>query len=427
MNKIILWNIRSIQNKKTELNYLLNKEQPDIIGICETWLKCKDKFNLQNYQVIRKDREDQIGGGLALCIKNDIQSKPITLNDRYSNRIETIGIKINYKNKWLNVLLMYNPCNNLKTEELEYYIKQIEDPKIIIGDFNAHHTSWNPKLNAKLANKTGKSIFEIINQNNIIILTPPGLTTRIDPQSAKETTIDLVLATPSLTHLEIETGPNLGSDHLPIIIKDNKLMKDTHFKEKKWIYTEEGWDKFQRILTDKDTENVKSLKEIIDLLRKTGVQCFKFDKNINKNKANNDEEMEFTNKHDILGLRFDAPRLNWREHIENIKIKSSKRIDIMKKLSSYTWDGSKVKEPESVSAAIYVQNANITTIWKLTKNINITEAELFAIKQGLQYIQNNKISNSIKNNRYNIKNFNQQRRTKKYSSREYRLQKSKTL
>jgi len=64
-----LWNIRSIQNKKTELNYLINKEQPEIVGICETWLKFKDKFTLQNYQVIRKDRTDQIGGGLAFFIK----------------------------------------------------------------------------------------------------------------------------------------------------------------------------------------------------------------------------------------------------------------------------------------------------------------------------------------------------------------------
>lgn len=34
------------------------------------------------------------------------------------------------------------------------------------------------------------------------------------------------------------------------------------------------------------------------------------------------EEIEFTNKHDILGLRFDSPKLNWKEHIQNVKKKS---------------------------------------------------------------------------------------------------------
>ncbi|XP_047481961.1 uncharacterized protein LOC125034262 [Penaeus chinensis] len=286
MNKIMLWNIRSIQNKKSELNYLIYKEQPEIIGICETWLKGKDKFSIPNYQILRKDRIEHTGGGLAFCIKNDIQFRPIILSDRYRNRIETSGIMINYKNKWLNVLLMYNPCNNLNTEEIDYYINQIGDPKIIIGDFNAHHICWNPKLNAKLANKTGKSIFEIINQNNIIVLTPPGLTTRIDPQSAKGTTIDLVLATPSLAHFEVETGPNLGSDHFPIIIKDNNHTKDILSKEKKWRYTEEGWNRFQKELTDKDLDNITSLNELIDLLKDTGLKCFKFENNINKNKPN---------------------------------------------------------------------------------------------------------------------------------------------
>jgi len=75
MYKLILWNARSILNKKTELNYLTYKENPGILAINETWLKEKDTLNINNYTVIRKDRNNQIGGGLAVCIKNDIQHK----------------------------------------------------------------------------------------------------------------------------------------------------------------------------------------------------------------------------------------------------------------------------------------------------------------------------------------------------------------
>jgi len=40
-------------------------------------------------------------------------------------------------------------------------------------------------------------------------------------------------------------------------------------------------------------------------------------------------------------------------------------------------DGSKIKEPVSTTAAIYIQNKNITTLWKLPNNTEIIEAEVF--------------------------------------------------
>lgn len=71
MNKTILWDSISDLNKnKIELDYILNKEHPEFIGICKTWLKNKDELTLKYHQVIRKDRLDQIGRGLAFCIKN---------------------------------------------------------------------------------------------------------------------------------------------------------------------------------------------------------------------------------------------------------------------------------------------------------------------------------------------------------------------
>lgn len=55
---------------------------------------------------------------------------------------------------------IYNQCNNLNQNETEYYVNQKNDPKLIIGDFNAHHTSWNLKLNLKHTNKKAKVYFK---------------------------------------------------------------------------------------------------------------------------------------------------------------------------------------------------------------------------------------------------------------------------
>lgn len=43
-------------------------------------------------------------------------------------------------------------------------------------------------------------------------------------------------------------------------------------------------------------------------------------------------------------------------------------------------DGSKIKEPFSTLAAFYIKQKKITTIWKLSRNTQILEAELCAIK-----------------------------------------------
>jgi len=260
MNKIILWNARSVLNKSIDLNHLLEKEQPDILALCETWLKNKDSFNLEHYKIIRCDRPEKIGGGLAICIKDNIQYKQMNLRDRLKNKIEAMGIKISHKNNWTNMLLIYNPCNNLSQRDIEYYTEQINDPKIIIGDFNAHHTSWNPNLSQNHINKTGKSLLKVIAENNIMLLTPPGQITRIDPRTAKESTLDLVLASPTLSHLEIDTGPNIGSDHLPVIVRDNTIQKTPQLNEKRWKFNNEGREKYKKSKNQNRHKKYKFIK-----------------------------------------------------------------------------------------------------------------------------------------------------------------------
>lgn len=48
--------------------------------------------------MIRKDRTKQRGGGLSICIQNSIQYRKINLNEIQNNKIETLAVKISYKN-----------------------------------------------------------------------------------------------------------------------------------------------------------------------------------------------------------------------------------------------------------------------------------------------------------------------------------------
>lgn len=82
------------------------KEHPKLKGICETHCKINKEGRIEQ---IKQD-------------KNDMQFRKINLDDIYTDKLETMTIKINLKKRELNVLLMYNPCNNIKPKELEYYI-----------------------------------------------------------------------------------------------------------------------------------------------------------------------------------------------------------------------------------------------------------------------------------------------------------------
>lgn len=53
-----------------------------------------------------------------------------------------------------------------------------------------------------------------------------------------------------------------------------------------------------------------------------------------------------------------------------------------------------MEEPQSTSAVIYIEQKNLTTVWKLQKNAKFIEVKLYAIKQGLKYIELNKLINT---------------------------------
>ena len=79
--KVLFWNIRSIYNKIDSVRYEIDKLQPDIININETWLNdniSDDEIDISGYNLMRHDRgrdEHGIikrGGGLSTYIKTGL-------------------------------------------------------------------------------------------------------------------------------------------------------------------------------------------------------------------------------------------------------------------------------------------------------------------------------------------------------------------
>ncbi|CAG5079473.1 Similar to X-element\ORF2: Probable RNA-directed DNA polymerase from transposon X-element (Drosophila melanogaster) [Cotesia congregata] len=67
----------------------------DIILLTETWLKPEEPFYINNYNIIRKDRQDSNGGGLAIAVKTNISFEVLSDFLEIEDQIDTLAIKIN--------------------------------------------------------------------------------------------------------------------------------------------------------------------------------------------------------------------------------------------------------------------------------------------------------------------------------------------
>ena len=74
-------NFRSIINKKTELNIMVDDIKPHIIGITANNVITDAELGLEGYVMFRKDRMGRRGGGVLLYIKETIPAYEVQLQE----------------------------------------------------------------------------------------------------------------------------------------------------------------------------------------------------------------------------------------------------------------------------------------------------------------------------------------------------------
>ena len=273
--RVLFWNARSILTKLSQFKNLLISSSPHIAGICETWLKSNTTPKFQNYDIVRMDRVGRRCGGLAFLIRKDLKKCIMPLQEYVDGQLETLAIRVAFDNGWGYFLLCYNPCKEVTKEEFDHYFKQIPSPQFILGDFNAHHRYWDPKLIKSEENSSGRALFEILPSQQCCLLNTPGLPTRIDPYSGKASTIDLCFGSGMFsTPTSFKTENNLGSDHFPVIVDfDNIASLAVQSKRPRWNFNGEKskWDGFrENVLTHSEIHSPDNI--IHDASLADGVQ-----------------------------------------------------------------------------------------------------------------------------------------------------------
>ena len=257
--RILQWNCRSINNKIGVLCKIIETFKIDVVLLQETFLDNKKSLKINNFNIIRADRNAQ-GGGVAIAIKNIWCYKRININVN-SEEIEVIGcnIKIN-DNKNLNVISMYINHNiNINMADMDNIFINIQAPFIIGGDFNAHSMEWGCANNSP----RGEVILDSLEKYNSVFLND-GSFTRIQAPPNQSSAIDLTITDANnafYCNWKILNASS-GSDHCPI-------MTTVMINAAKRIPTTVkviSDKRLKRIIQEKDWKGISSIDEFMETL-----------------------------------------------------------------------------------------------------------------------------------------------------------------
>lgn len=223
--QILQWNCQSLRRKIAELQH--NATNFDVLLISETWLTPSDNIYLRGFDVVRKDRPDRKGGGVAIFVNNKLKYKRVPSLFDCDGKLELCAIELFLHDAKFLVLSCYKPPD-IKISSLSWhrFFNQfrLEDRVLIGGDFNSHHTLWGDihicDEGSKLVDTYLDSNFGILNDGN------PTFRSR---QYASYSAIDLTFTSnQSLFDFKWSVGCDpWGSDHFPIVIEFTKTCNSS--------------------------------------------------------------------------------------------------------------------------------------------------------------------------------------------------------
>ena len=204
----------------------------------------------QNYTTVRKDRRQGQGGGLITLVHKSINfsrkpESPETLADPH---LEELTITAKLGNTDLIISNIYIPptssCTGGYLPSLDHLMTTTDT--LILGDFNAHHSSWHSSSTdtrgTHLENSISGSDFGILNWDS---------PTRL-PSNAASSSPDVSLASSSLiTSSDWQTKTTLGSDHLPILISLQMMPSSSPSLHRSYVNLKKAdWPRYTQEIED---------------------------------------------------------------------------------------------------------------------------------------------------------------------------------
>ena len=137
---IFHWNCFSFKNKSQNFKFFLDTFSPDIVTLNETKsdeAELRKIFENTSYNLFSKERANTNGGGVAIVIKNNINTKQIFLGEQLENA-EYVAVELEWKdNTTLCLVSYYNPPDVVLRRDLFDAVHTRYENYIVCGDLNS--------------------------------------------------------------------------------------------------------------------------------------------------------------------------------------------------------------------------------------------------------------------------------------------------
>ena len=264
MIKLMFWNSRGLRNKISELHDYINKEKLLVVGVNETFLTDSVTLPpLKDFEYIRIDKSNH-SGGLLLIIHKSIVFNVIDLPQTDLFECLALKIKTNNNRSFLLVLVYCQGSQQLINSNFQHELSLLcshSEQFVLMGDFNARHTSWN----CLRSNKAGKILKNFIDSSPFYLCHPDEPTYNPISSLMAPSTIDLIVTDGSLNIDQLEVINQFTSDHYPIRFN---ILNDPSTRSPKTLnnYKLANWDLFRSTISQSVSHTVNSLNnvEVID-------------------------------------------------------------------------------------------------------------------------------------------------------------------
>lgn len=245
MNKILQWNCRGLQNKWSEIQYMMSNLRPTILCLSETHLIPSDNvyYKLKTYQSHHQYASTtRRKGGTSIFVSTSIPHSPVQITTPH----QATAIQATIHNVTLTICSVYIP----PTVQTDYHffhslIQQLPNPFILCGDFNAKHQLWG----SPIADRRGRTLEDIIINHNLHVLND-GSPTHLHEYNGTLSHIDITICSPTLVPLlNWKCHDSLhSSDHFPISIPILS-SSEPYDRKIRWNMKQANWNTFNNSLS----------------------------------------------------------------------------------------------------------------------------------------------------------------------------------
>ena len=220
---ILQFNVNGISkpSKKKEIADFLSLNDVKIACIQETKLRATAKSpSFNNYASVRRDRPNGGGGGLLLLVHVSVSYTPLDVPDSVNDGVtEALAVTASLGGKSFRIINIYIPpassCPAGYAPDFADLLSFAGDDALVLGDFNAHHSSWFSNVidarGISLLDAIDASSFSTLNENSPTRIPVAANSTPSSPDVS-------ICSTSLLSSLSWTAPVRLSSDHLPLLI-----------------------------------------------------------------------------------------------------------------------------------------------------------------------------------------------------------------